>query len=451
MQVFFEEVAVFVEFDGFLSPKAQLFCLCCIKVGCAAGAAVAIFPKSCYSVPKVSKKRSKAVKRLIGMICICACLLGLMAPALAAGEASHTQAVWVNGQEKAVSAFKVGGTHYFKLRDIARALSGTEKAIDLAWDDAAQLAIILPGQNYSPLDTEGEGAPAPDFSGAVANVAQVQLGEETCALEAYLVQGHNYCKLRDVLALLDVGAFWDGRAEKVHLDTAYPYLAEGYTYESHENVVIFMYHDFTYAPGVAPEQIGVTTTAQKFEADIRALLAAGYESLSLEELYLGKAEPEKKYFVLTCDDGYLSNFNIAFPILQRLGVHMDIFINTDNTNLSHHFSLYQARIMEQSGLVRIYSHYPSHVDLTQVEAAELETELRRSLDTLEGVLDRKNIYFFAYPHGAYNESTVAAVSTAGYAMQLAQDPYKTSDQLWVRVNVSHDSDILALAERAYKN
>jgi len=67
------------------------------------------------------------------------------------------------------------------------------------------------------------------------------------------------------------------------------------------------------------------------------------------------------------------------------------------------------------------------------------------------VLDRKNIYFFAYPHGAYNESTVAAVSAAGYAMQLAQDPYKTGDQLWVRVNVSHDSDILALAERAYKN
>ena len=350
---------------------------------------------------------------------------------------------------QSVSAYKANDTHYFKLRDLAAAMTGSSKAFDLAWDDVQQRISILPGRAYTPpenADTE----PLQDFSQALFAPAQVVFGTEVHTLDAYLIQDHYYFKLRDVLQLLDTGVFWNGRRELVEIDTSYPYLPWDYSFPAHQNVIVLMYHDFTTAAVPAGKE-AVTTTAAKFEMDLRTLLSAGWKPLTLEALYLGKADPAERYFIVTCDDGYLSNYTVAFPILQRLQIPMDIFINTDNTGLSHHFDLEQAAEMEASGLVRIYSHFPQHTVLTGLDTAQLSQELARSLDTLESALEPKHINFFAYPYGAYDDATYAAVQAAGFALQLVQKGDGVSPQLVVRINVSYDSDILELAAAAPLN
>lgn len=45
--------------------------------------------------------------------------------------------------------------------------------------------------------------------------------------EAYLIDGHNYLKLRDVAALADFGVRWDAASRTVHIDTTVGYTPEG--------------------------------------------------------------------------------------------------------------------------------------------------------------------------------------------------------------------------------
>ena len=77
-------------------------------------------------------------------------------------------------------------------------------------------------------------------------------------------------------------------------------------------VPILMYHhlseDVTNSEMVSPEQ---------FEAQIRALAEAGYTGISFDELqaYVLRGEPlPEKPVVITFDDGYRSNYTLAYPI-----------------------------------------------------------------------------------------------------------------------------------------
>jgi hypothetical protein len=52
-----------------------------------------------------------------------------------------TANVLVNGIAVKFEAYNIGGNNYFKLRDLAMALSGTGKQFDVSWD-AAENAIF---------------------------------------------------------------------------------------------------------------------------------------------------------------------------------------------------------------------------------------------------------------------------------------------------------------------
>lgn len=134
-------------------------------------------------------------------------------------------------------------------------------------------------------------------------------------------------------------------------------------------VPILMYHhlseDVTNSEMVSPEQ---------FEAQIRALSEAGYTGVSFDELqaYVLRGEPlPEKPVVITFDDGYLSNYTLAYPILQKYGMKATIFAigvsfgkdhykDTDYA-MTPHFGAAEAKEMTDSGLISIQSHtYDMH-------------------------------------------------------------------------------------------
>ena len=129
-------------------------------------------------------------------------------------------------------------------------------------------------------------------------------------------------------------------------------------------VPILMYHhlseDVTNSEMVSPEQ---------FEAQIRALSEAGYTGVSFDELqaYVLRGEPlPEKPVVITFDDGYRSNYTLAYPILQKYGMKATIFavgvsFGTDHYKdtdyaITPHFGAAEAAEMTASGLISIQSH-----------------------------------------------------------------------------------------------
>ena len=208
------------------------------------------------------------------------------------------------------------------------------------------------------------------------------------------------------------------------------------------DLLVLLYHTFSDQPEQDP---GLYTTAEKFERDIQALLEGGLESISLYDYADGSYDPERRYFAITFDDGYLSNYQVAFPILQRLGCYADIFKNTANDYLDHHFSYDQAREMEESGLISIHSHLPDHViHPSEYPIEEFTLLLRQSFETLERELGPRRHRLFAPPFGDYTQKTYNAAAGENVKLQFVQERHFDAPDLILRINIAHHTDITRL-------
>ena len=137
-------------------------------------------------------------------------------------------------------------------------------------------------------------------------------------------------------------------------------------------------------------------SVSRFEEQIRALSDAGYTAVSFEDLKAwveqGTELPEKPV-VITFDDGYESNYSLAYPILKKYGMKATIFVigvsvgkdtyKDTGEAMIPHFSLEQAAEMEQSGLVDVESH---GYDIHQVTGRDPEP-IRKGVLPLAGESD----------------------------------------------------------------
>jgi len=91
--------------------------------------------------------------------------------------------------------------------------------------------------------------------------------------------------------------------------------------------VILMFHEFTRS---LETKLGSGCHVDDFEAILRTLHKSGREIVSLSEAVRRLGDPESRPFaVLTFDDGYLSNIELALPIMERYGAPAAIFVPTE--------------------------------------------------------------------------------------------------------------------------
>ncbi len=209
-------------------------------------------------------------------------------------------------------------------------------------------------------------------------------------------------------------------------------------------VPILLYHhitDETFSGGnevslISPKDFRLHMTAIKIN----------FTPISLRQYYEyildmdGSVTLPDNPIIVTFDDGYLSNYEIAFPILKELEIPATIFVVTDTVgemsgggkvNYSH-FTWEQAREMEESGLIEIQSHTAGHKELASLPVNELVLQLRKSKYDIEKNLGRE-CDMIAFPYGSYNESVTAASHAAGYKLQAWVDNKSTEDAFEVNL------------------
>lgn len=84
-------------------------------------------------------------------------------------------------------------------------------------------------------------------------------------------------------------------------------------------------------------QLSLEITPEHFERTINFFLKEKYVFISLDQLYDGFTKgilPKKKFVVITFDDGYKDNLDIAYPILKKYDIPFTVYITTGIPNKS---------------------------------------------------------------------------------------------------------------------
>lgn len=197
-----------------------------------------------------------------------------------------------------------------------------------------------------------------------------------------------------------------------------------------EYIPVLMYHHFSIRSMAAGN--GVVTTTEELENHLRAFQAAGWRVISLEELdrVLERAEEtaadgglglNMKYLCITMDDGYYSNYELAYPLFRKYRMPASVFAVTDavteQTGLRK-FTWREAAEMEESGYMKIYSHSADHIPAAEGQEEDFLYSMRKSEATLAENLKEKHSKAMAYPNGRYTEAIQEMLTADGYCMQF---------------------------------
>ncbi len=124
----------------------------------------------------------------------------------------------VNGAEQSPTVYKIGGSNYFKIRDVAAVLNGTGKQFAVGYSGGK--VTVTSGQPYEATGKELAGAPDSARDASRSNDSIVIDGTEA-SLTVYKIGGSNYFKLRDLGKALDFYVGYEGG--KVTIDTGRSY------------------------------------------------------------------------------------------------------------------------------------------------------------------------------------------------------------------------------------
>jgi peptidoglycan/xylan/chitin deacetylase (PgdA/CDA1 family) len=214
-----------------------------------------------------------------------------------------------------------------------------------------------------------------------------------------------------------------------------------------------MYHYISPVPPSASRlRRDLTVPPDRFEAHLQFLRDAGYTTISLEDLYwylmTGRPLPDKP-IILTFDDAYRDNYEIAFPLLKKYGFKATFLAITDfiDWGYERYVTWEQLREMQQAGM-EIGAHSRDHPDLRGRDTDFLVWQIlgpREAIEAHVGVRPR----FFSYPSGAYDENVIAVLRSAHYwgAVTTHQGTLQSSDRPFelrrIRVRGYYGPDELA--------
>jgi len=143
-------------------------------------------------------------------------------------------------------------------------------------------------------------------------------------------------------------------------------------------------------------------------------LASNYNVITLHEalkhIKVGYCDVDNPV-VLTFDDGYIDNFEIAFPMLKKYKIPATIFVVTNFLNKSIDLvddpafgplDWKQLVEMQSSGLISIGAHTVSHNILSGLTLSQAEQEIVESKAAIQNHINL-SVDLFAYPNGQLSD------------------------------------------------
>lgn len=210
-----------------------------------------------------------------------------------------------------------------------------------------------------------------------------------------------------------------------------------------QTVAVLGYHNFTNLISEDNMQIEI----KKFEKEMKYLKKHNYHTITLEEMscFINKTcKLPRKSVLITMDDGYQSNYDLAFPILKKYNLNAVVFYL--GVNYSSNSSIY----MNKKTIEKAKKEYPniefaSHsYDLHHEENYLLDYDkINNDFKKQENIISTK---YFAYPYGNTSKNFEKSLKNNNYSLAFTFGPGKehrkatqNDNKYYIpRLNISND-------------
>jgi peptidoglycan/xylan/chitin deacetylase (PgdA/CDA1 family) len=146
-----------------------------------------------------------------------------------------------------------------------------------------------------------------------------------------------------------------------------------------------------------------------------------------------------RYATITFDDGDITNYTYAYPVLKESGLKAYFFILVSKVATEGYMNWQQIKELRDAGMT-IGSHGMMHRILTLLNEKELDYEIKDSKKILEDNLGQA-VEYFSIPRGFYNHKVIAKTKEAGYKIVFTSNPGDNSGFLFGRIAVKANWDL----------
>ncbi|MBP6913949.1 polysaccharide deacetylase family protein, partial [Candidatus Parcubacteria bacterium] len=170
----------------------------------------------------------------------------------------------------------------------------------------------------------------------------------------------------------------------------------------------------TPSAGWASVEKTFTTPANTVSVTVFSLInSVGY--LTVDNFYLSKTTitPISQGQVsLNFDDGWLSVYNNALPILNAAGYKSTQYIISNQIGAASYVTASQILAMQATGH-EIGAHSQTHADLTTLSGTQLQNEIVGSKQDLLNI-GVTQVLTYAYPYGSTNSTIISSIQSTGF-------------------------------------
>ena len=133
---------------------------------------------------------------------------------------------------------------------------------------------------------------------------------------------------------------------------------------------------------------------------------------------LTKKKNQRK-ILFTVDDGLLSFYENAWPILKEKKIPLILFVNTREVGSFNYMNWEQIRELSNDENVEIGNHSHSHEYLVDESPELIKEDILRSIQIFKNKLG-KNSVFFSYPFGEYSLEFKKIIKNLGFKFAFGQ-------------------------------
>ncbi len=134
------------------------------------------------------------------------------------------------------------------------------------------------------------------------------------------------------------------------------------------------------------------------------------------ELKNGKSQ---RKILLTIDDGFLSFYENAWPILKEKKIPFILFVSTREVGAFNYMTWDQIKEISKENFVEIGNHSHTHEYLADENNEVIKRDIEKSITIFKNELG-KNSDFFSYPFGEYSNDFKNIIKNFGFKYAFGQ-------------------------------